>query len=71
MLQKQFVSVSIRGLFNLTNLQKSKWLISKQLWVSVPIRGLFNLTLYLKQPILSYHKSPLTAKIINRPQTAL
>ena len=39
--------------------------------VSVPIRGLFNLTLYLKQPMLSSHKSPLTAEIINRPQTVL
>lgn len=49
----------------------SKHSIESVSFVSVPIRGLFNLTLYLKQPMLSSHKSPLTAEIINRPQTVL
>ena len=64
------VSVPIRGLFNLTILLFVHERRKRNM-VSVPIRGLFNLTLYLKQPMLSSHKSPLTAEIINRPQTVL
>ena len=59
-----FVSVPIRGLFNLTYLYSvtHKIMIS---YVSVPIRGLFNLTLSLKQQIFTSSKMQKTAEIAN------
>ena len=44
-----FVSVPIRGLFNLTNQCDDMYSCMSDSGVSVPIRGLFNLTLSLKQ----------------------
>ena len=71
-LLREWFSVPIRGLFNLTN----KYMLDVLLKMyeekfSVPIRGLFNLTLYLKQQMLYSLKMPLTAEIVNRPQIAL
>ena len=45
-----FVSVPIRGLFNLTR-DDVQALVTGDFIVSVPIRGLFNLTSYLNEGI--------------------
>ena len=66
-----YVSVPIRGLFNLTNRGKHESLQKVAIVVSVPIRGLFNLTLSLKQQIFTGSKMPKTAEIVNPPQKAL
>ena len=60
-----FVSVPIRGLFNLTIRYYIMIMIYTCLLVSVPIRGLFNLTLSLKQQIFTGSKMQKTAEITN------
>ena len=49
--QNIFVSVPIRGLFNLTSVENPSDVIKVAIEVSVPIRGLFNLTKYYNRQL--------------------
>ena len=53
---KHFVSVPIRGLFNLTSNYQQVHTQEKALIVSVPIRGLFNLTKFMHEVLSVFLK---------------